>query len=159
MARMLRDVIALLNRLIALDYDAIEGYKAAIERLSADGDRMRLTDFLGDHRRHVAELGLIVRNLGGEPTSHGDIKQVVARGKVVLGGLAGDGSVLDAVRSNEEQIERAYAQTLAQPGIPMDVRSVIEKNLAEERGHGEWLVRRIDSTKPTIGLPAPTRGI
>jgi uncharacterized protein (TIGR02284 family) len=148
MARMIRDVIALLNRLIQLDYDAIEAYKAAIARLGETEDRKQLSAFLADHRRHVDELAFVVRNLGGEPASHGDLRQVLTKGKVVLGGLTGDRAMIEAMRSNEGETSNVYEQAASQPGIPVDVLAVLERNLSDERKHQAWLGARLISMQP-----------
>src|SRR5271167_3975600 len=126
MARMLREVIALLNRLIQLDYDSIEAHKSAIARLSDPADLAQLGAFVVEHRRHVDELAFIVRNLGGEPASHGDLRQVLAKGKVVLGGLTGDHAVLEAMRGNEAESASHYEAAASQPGIPVDILAVLE---------------------------------
>ena len=142
MSRMLRDVVALLNRLIQLDYDAIEACKAALARVTDPRDREQLGAALGDHRRHIDELAILVRNLGGEPASQGDLRQASAKGKVVLGGLAGEGAVLEAMQENEEEARRAYEHAASQPGVPVDVLAVLERNLAHETEHVARLADR-----------------
>jgi uncharacterized protein (TIGR02284 family) len=144
MARMIKDVVALLNRLIQLDHDAIEACKAAMERLATTEDRAQIGSILGEHRRHADELAFVVRNLGGEPASHGDLRQVLTKGKVLLGGLSGDHAVLDAVRDNEEGAVEAYADAVSQPGIPVDVMALLERHLADERRHHAGLAARTD---------------
>jgi uncharacterized protein (TIGR02284 family) len=149
MARMVNEVISVLNNLVELDYDAIEAYKAAIDRLSGLADRQQLGEFLADHRRHVTELSLIVRNFGAEPPKHGDVKQVLTKGKVVLGGLMGEKAVFEAMRSNEDDTNRMYEKATNEPGIPVDVLAVLERNLSDERRHRAWFVDRVRS----IGMP------
>ena len=52
MARMIKEVVALLNRLIQLDHDAIEACKAAMDRV-AQGDGINRIDAvvgrIGEH--------------------------------------------------------------------------------------------------------------
>jgi rubrerythrin len=160
MARMLKEVIALLNRLIQLDYDAIEAHKSAISRLSDPADRAQLGAFVVDHRRHVDELAFIVRNLGGEPASYGDLRHAIGRGKVVLGGLLGsrapalvgsrspstasDRAVLEAMRGNEAESGPHYESAASQPGIPVDILAVLERTCADERRHQAWFASRLD---------------
>lgn len=148
MARMIRDVVALLNRLIQLDYDCIEAYKAAIARVTDPDDRKQLSALLADHRRHVDDLAFVVRNLGGEPAAHGDLRQVLTKGKVVLGGLTGDRAVLEAMRSNEADVAAAYEQAASQPGIPVDVLKVLERNRDDEHDHQRWLAGRLAAGQP-----------
>jgi uncharacterized protein (TIGR02284 family) len=156
MPRTLRDVVALLNRLIQLDHDAIEACKAAMDRVTSTEDRAQLGAILADHRRHSEELGIVVRNLGGHPASHGDLRQVLTRNKVALGALSGERAVLEAVRGNEAEAVSAYADAVSQPGIPMDVMTVLERQLAVERRHHATLGTRLEpNPTPRSGDKAP----
>lgn len=148
MARRIRDVIALLNRLIQLDDDSIEACKVAIARLRDSDDRKELSALLADHRRHVDDLAFVVRNLGGEPAAHGDLRQVLTKGKIVLGGLTGEHAVLEAMRSDEADVAAAYEQAASQPGIPVDVLKVLERNRDDERNHQHWLAGRLSAGQP-----------
>ncbi|MEZ4308314.1 MAG: DUF2383 domain-containing protein [Polyangiaceae bacterium] len=62
-----KDLARLMNELIALDYDAIEAYEAAISRLKAANDKEQLTRFMADHQEHVSALTKLVRDLGETP--------------------------------------------------------------------------------------------
>jgi uncharacterized protein (TIGR02284 family) len=158
MARTIRDVIALLNRLIQLDHDAIEACKAAMDRFARTDDRVHLGSILADHRRHAEELSFVVRNLGGDPASHGDLRQVLTRGKAVLGALSGERAVLEAVRSNEAEAVSAYADAVSQRGIPVDVMSVLERQLAIERRHHAAVGTRLEAIRsPSDPAPASSR--
>ena len=154
MARMLREVIALLNRLIQLDYDSIEAHKSAIARLADPADRAQLGAFVVDHRRHIDELTFVVRNLGGEPSSHGDLRQVLTRGKVVLGALTSDRAILEAMRGNEAQSASEFEAAASQPGIPFDILAVLQRTCADERRHQAWFAARLERTSPPVSKPA-----
>jgi uncharacterized protein (TIGR02284 family) len=156
MARTIKDVISLLNRLIVLDHDTIEACKAAMDRFARSDDRTHLGSILADHRRHAEELSSVVRNLGGDPASLGDLRQVLTRGKVV-GALAGERAVLEAVRSNEAEAVSAYADAVSQRGIPVDVMSVLERQLAVERRHHAAIGARLDGSRPGSEPPASSR--
>jgi uncharacterized protein (TIGR02284 family) len=138
-----RELVQLLNNLIELDFDAIEAYKAAIERLVDTGDKAQLGQFLEDHRRHVSDLSTLVAGLQGTPATHADMKQVLTKGKVVLGGLIGDKAILQAMKSNEDDTNRAYEKATARSGIPAHIREVLERNLQDERRHRAWMEQRI----------------
>src|SRR5690606_37269226 len=60
-------VIKKLNDLIELDFDAIEAYEAAIERLESPEYRSKLNEYCEDHRRHTRDLTAQVTRLGGSP--------------------------------------------------------------------------------------------
>lgn len=145
-------LIGLLNDLIELDYDAIEAYKAAIARVEHVGDRGQLASFLEDHQRHVDDLSALVREMGGEPAKSADIKQVLTKGKVVIGGLLGDRVVLEAMKTNETDTNTAYERAVARTDLPAHVRTALEKNLADERRHREWIVQRISESEGVLNL-------
>ena len=63
--------------------------------------KTKLTEFLGDHKRHVKELSKAVRNEGGTPLTEGGALQILTQGKVVIAGLVGDKSILKAMKANE----------------------------------------------------------
>jgi bacterioferritin (cytochrome b1) len=156
MARVLQEVVTLLNRLIRTEYDAVETRRAAVAQVGDAVDRHELGLMLADHRGHVDDLALVVRNLGGEPLSHGDLRQLLDRRDrrdkplVVRAPVSG---ILEALRGQEEGTRDAYAEATSLPGVPIDVLAVLERLLADEHRHISWLVGRLASTSP----PRPTR--
>src|SRR5690349_5500628 len=89
-----KDLAVALNQLLELDFDAIEAYRTAIDRLKDGGDRDQLATFMADHERHTRELTRLVRSLGHEPSTGPDLKQLLTKGKVVAGSLVGDTTLL-----------------------------------------------------------------
>ena len=153
MAKMITNAAQLirqLNSLIALDYDAIEAYEAAIARLNELNDKAQLTRFLGDHQRHIVDLVPLVREFGGEPTTKADFKKVLTKGKVVLGGLAGDHAVLEAMKSNEESTTKTYRSAIEDHVFPDHMRAVLERNFDDEQRHLSWIEQRL-----SVGAGAP----
>jgi uncharacterized protein (TIGR02284 family) len=146
------DVIELLTSLIELDYDAIEAYKAAIQRMDELSDRSQLASFLEDHQRHVTDLGEVVVELGGTPPAGGDMKQILTKGKVVLAGLAGDRVVLEAMKTNETDTNTAYERAANRADLPSNARIIIEKNLDDERRHKAWIEERIRGSEGMLDL-------
>ncbi len=144
-----KDIFRLLNHLIELDYDAIEAYKAAIERLSDASDRSELRRFHEDHERHVLDLTVVVRGMGGDAPESGDIKQILTTGRVVIGGLMGDRAVLHAMKSNEDATNLAYERAAARTDLPENVRELLEKNLLDERRHRAWFTARLEKQEAT----------
>ena len=137
------EIVKHLNSLIALDYDAIEADKAAIDRLDTVLDQDQLRSFLADHRRHLFDLSPLVREFHGQPVTEADFRRVVTKGKVILGAIIGDRAVMEAMESNEEATTKAYHHALSHPGLPSHVRAVLDRNLADERRHLGWLQQRI----------------
>ncbi len=136
-------IVKHLNALIALDYDAIEAYKAAIDRMHSVMDQDQLRSFLADHRRHVSDLTPLVAEVHGTPVTEADFKKILIKGKVVLGGVIGDRAVLEAMESNEETTTKTYQKASTDPGLPTRIRTMLEGHLADERRHLAWLQQRI----------------
>lgn len=147
------DVTKLLNDLIALDFDAIEAYEAAISRLSMAADKDQLTRFMADHQRHVRDLSDLVRGFGQKPTEKADIKKILTKGKVVIAGLIDDDSVLKAMRSNEDDTNKAYERATQHVGLAERVLTVLQTNLSDERRHWDWLEKRITGKKAATAHP------
>ncbi|WP_394825354.1 DUF2383 domain-containing protein [Pendulispora albinea] len=139
-----KDLLSLLNQLLELDYDAIEAYKAAIERLHDTTDKERLTSFMRDHERHVKELGDVIVGMGTSPATGPDLKRVLTKGKVILGGLVGDRTVLLAMKTNENDTNTAYERAVSRNDLPPNLRALLERSLTDERRHRAWLAQRLE---------------
>ena len=142
---------SMLNQLIELDFDTIEAYQAAMDRLESPNDRTQLQWFLADHERHVRELSVLVRQLGETPSEEADMKQVLTKGKVVIASLLGDRAVLSAMKSNEDDTNTAYERAVRRNDLPLRIRNVLERNLDDERRHRAWFEARI-ATAPQATL-------
>lgn len=151
MARIIRDAIALLNRLIQLDRSAVEAYKEVMTRVGDPVELAQLAAFVGDHRRHVDELAMLVRNLGGDPASQSDLRGALARGTVAVPGSYGGPTWLEALRTREANAVATYEDAVSQPGIPVDVLAILERSLHDERKHHSWIA------VPAIGRTSPHR--
>lgn len=143
--------VEMLEHLMALDYDAIEAYNAAVERLENDQWKAQLATFRQDHERHVHELGPIIRSMGGHPPSGPDAKAMLTEGKVKLANLMGDNSILKAMRSNEEDTNTAYERALAH--CPPEACDMLARGLEDERRHREWIVATLEG-RPVQDLSA-----
>lgn len=135
----------LLSDLIQLDYDAAEAYKAAIERLESTAFKTALSEFRDDHLRHTRELGECLRALGRPVPTEGDMKQVLAKGKVVIAGLMGDKAILQAMRTNEDDTVTAYNRAVNFAGTPDSVLDALERGQADELRHCQWILSTLKS--------------
>jgi uncharacterized protein (TIGR02284 family) len=144
--------VSLLNDLITLDYDAVSAYEAAIDRLTDGTDKTQLARFMEDHRRHITDLTPLVLEHGGKPVMQADFKEILTKGKVVIGGLMGDKVILEAMKSNEETTNKKYENATREAGIAARVRTVLERNLNDERRHRAWIEQRL----ATMSRPADT---
>ena len=136
----------LLEDLIRLDYDALDAYEAAIDRLAEESHRSALGEFAEDHRRHTRELGEILSAMGRTPPQKGDAKRFLTQGKVALGGLVGDKAVLRAMRTNEDDTNTAYERAAGFRDVPAATREVLERARDDERRHRAWIVSTLESS-------------
>src|SRR5262249_46792443 len=132
-----------LNNLIHVDRDAILAYEQAIDACEVPEIRTKLSVFAGDHERHVRDLELKVRALGGEPAAGRDIKGFFIKGFTALASQ-GDRSALVAMRTNEELTIRAYHAALEEEHTE-DVRLLIEQNYQDEVSHLEWIKETLEN--------------
>jgi hypothetical protein len=74
---------------------ASDAYQAAIDRLQDKDFRSALTGFRQDHQRRSEELSDQLSMMGGTPPKEGDMRSLLAKGKVCAGradGRQGDSS-------------------------------------------------------------------
>ncbi len=143
-----------INALIELDFDAVEAYQAAIDRLSGPDDKRNLAMFKGDHERHTRDLAEQARRLGGEPKQSGDFKAVLTKGKVILASISGPKAILTAMRTNEDDTNKAYENAVSRTDLDEPLREVLHKNLSDERRHRAWIVQRL-AQEETTARPLP----
>lgn len=91
-----------IKELVELDYDAIEAYEAAINRITDENYKTQLQRFKEDHERHVKELNELLSKHKEEEITGPSSKQWLTKGKVVLATQIGDRAILHAMLSNEE---------------------------------------------------------
>ena len=133
-----------LNDVIAIDYDAIEAYEAAIERLENTSYQQQLETFKADHERHVRDLTDCVTMLGGEPREGADMKKLLTKGKVVLANITGDEGILKAMKSNEDQTNKTYEDAVREyANAPAQVKDALQRGLSDERRHRDWIVQTL----------------
>ena len=123
-------LVAELNDLLQLDYDAVGAYTLAISALRDRNLRNTLIGFRQDHERHIAELVELIRARGGLPVRMphfptGIFKLLVqAAGSVggMVGGIAGgDRTCLLAFIANETQARDKYRRHANSDDHPSDV--------------------------------------
>src|SRR3954467_8325728 len=109
MALETKKVIEECNDLIRFDHDAIGAYDEAIDHVQEPTIKAQLTQFRGDHERHVIDLSAVVRRLGGDPPEKPGARGIIRKTLTKVAGLIGTESVLKAMRSNEEVLNKQYA--------------------------------------------------
>lgn len=136
------EAVATLNGLIHLDSDAIRAYEQAIAACKVTEVKDRLTSFMLDHKRHVEQLGVAVRNLGAEPPKDRDIKGFLIEGFTAVLSM-GDHSALLAMRGNEVLTTRTY-DAARKANLTDELRILVDHNYQDEVRHLEWIKGAID---------------
>lgn len=132
--------------LIELDYDAIEAYDAAINKLENKAYKEMLIDFKWDQNRHIDELSSILTHHGEEPPSGPSIvKQWLVKGKLFLGTLQGDKSILKAILSNKEDTNLAYLRMTKRDDKWIDIADTLDRGLIDEQSHKKLLENTINT--------------
>ena len=148
-------IVAALNRLIQLDYDAVQAYERAIARIDNGGIRRELESFKSDHERHIVTLGDCVRDLGGMPTDlRRDVKGLLLEGLTVVRSVLGTEGALRAMRTNEEISNKVYDEA-SQISMPSTIRDVVEQNRDDERRHLAYIQRVIAQISWSRRSPSP----
>src|SRR5258708_6065275 len=109
MALSTQKIIEELNELIRFDFDAVGVYTEAIDHIKETEVRDPLMRFRVDHERHISDLTAIVRRLGGKPVDKADLKGVLRKAMTRIAGLIGTETVLRAMKSNEEVLNKTYS--------------------------------------------------
>ena len=134
------DFRSLVENMIILEHDAIAAYTTTIERLESASHKAKITEFRGDHERHLRELHDMARACGANIPAEGDMKQILTTGKVKLAGLmGGDGALLKAMGSNENDTIQAYKQASENSVVPAEHRPIFQRGLEDERKHQAYM--------------------
>ncbi len=131
----------LVTNLIYLERDAIAAYESTIERLSDPALASQIEIFRQDHLQHLSVLQEMAAEAGAEAPQEGDMKQMLTTGKVAMASLMGDGSILQAMRSNEEDTVTAYERASQHADAMPQSRAFFQKAHADELRHREWMQR------------------
>ena len=136
-------VVDMLNELIELNYDILHAYEAAIGRLDNAKHQDQFTVFKDEQDRQIRDLDSVIRKLGAKPAVSASVKQVVTVGKVAFADILGDKAVLEAMKSNVGDMNKAYKRAVARKDLPPEAVSVIQAALDDERRQHEWLEKTI----------------
>lgn len=136
-----------MKALLELDFDAIEAYTDAIDRIKSESYKIKLAEFKQDHERHIQELSYLLQNHQVEVPQGPDMKQWLTKGKVILANLIDDKAILAAMRSNEMDTNNAYTTILEHSGMWQDASSVLIRGLADEIKHKQFLESILEAEK------------
>lgn len=145
-------VVDILNDLILINNDRIEGYKKATDETdSSDTDLRSLYSNLADHSREIVrELTSEVTAFGGEPASGTMVSGKLYRTWMdVKSAFSSDGrkTSLENSEFGEDAAQKAYDTALASDELTADLRSLITRQKATLREGHDTIKRLRDAAK------------
>jgi len=143
-----KDVVAILNDLIATCEDGASGFRTAAESISHPEARSQFHERARRIEQSKLELSDLVRRLGGAPAEHGHPVAGLHRGWINLrGAVAGknDDAILAEVERGEEIAVTHYRDAL-NADLPADVRMVVQ---AQARG-AEMNLTRVQALRRVV---------
>lgn len=132
------DISKLVQDLLYLEHDAIAAYDSAIDKLDNEAFKSQVASFRDDHYAHVSTLKTMASELGIEAPAEGDMKQMLTTGKVALANLMGDGAILTAMKTNEDDTVTAYDRARQHQDARPESVAFFEKALTDEQRHRAW---------------------
>lgn len=139
------DAIDKLGDLMKLDVDAIQAYDEAIEKIDEEDVRLQLGKYRDDHHRHVSELSMLIRDMGGEPpTPSPDMKGKLIEGMTSLRSSIGTDSALKAMRMNEQLTNREYEKAMEWE-VSTDAHDFIRQGYEDERKHLAYIEQALSA--------------
>lgn len=136
------DFLDALTDLIELEYDAVEAYQAAINRLRNDHIKQQFDEFMRDHQRHIQECSDYLRRQGREAPQSASAKSIITQGKVVIADIMGDNAILRAIRSNEIDTNTAYERMTQ--FAPQDCAEMMRRAHEDEKRHRNWIENQLE---------------
>lgn len=132
------DINKLVEDLLHLEHDALAAYESAIDKLDDETLRSQVAAFREDHLAHVSTLKAMAGELGVEAPQDGDMKQMLTTGKVALANLMGDGAILKAMKTKEDDTVTAYDRASQHPDALPESKAFFQKALNDEQRHRAW---------------------
>jgi hypothetical protein len=138
----------LLEDLIDVERTAISVLKAAVERLIDRAIATHLMMFQNDHERHVRDINdSLSADCEASPRS-GEFRAFDARGGAGLeAGMGDDRRILEALKTSALATTRAYETALLHPAILPEVGPILQRSLADERRHLQWIEQRLQTNE------------
>lgn len=130
------ETIEELNDVLQKNYDAIEGFQTAAEKVNGNHLMGYFNKQVVARKRFVHELSAEIRNLGGEPTDSGSVKGSMHRAwmRIKDGFNFSDDNreelIEECIRGEKECIEE-YNELLEKRPIPASTRQVLNRQRKE----------------------------
>ena len=133
-------LVAELNDLLQLDYDAVAAYTLALKALDDPDYQEAVRTFKADHERHIEELTELVRQYDGIPMPIPHLSGVFKLAVQAVGAAGDDAAVITTFKSNEVQSRDKYRRAASRQH-PADVQGVLIRAARDEQRHFDWAMR------------------
>ncbi|HYD99768.1 MAG TPA: ferritin-like domain-containing protein [Alphaproteobacteria bacterium] len=138
-------LLARLNDLLQLEYDALPSYRLAIALLRTEEYRSALESYLADHERHVEDLSRLIHERGSVALRLPHVPTGFFKLAVQAAGAAGgERAVLLAFRANEQQSRDKYARA-AEAEQPPEVAALLRRHAEDEARHFDWVCATLEN--------------
>jgi uncharacterized protein (TIGR02284 family) len=138
-----KEIIEVLNDLIKINNDRIEGYEKAVENAKTIDISLQtiFSKMKSESIKYTAELHNRILQLGGEPkegtTTSGKLYRAWMDVKATFTGKDRK-SLLEACEYGEDAAQKAYTDALETEGLPVDIRDFIaEQKKSLRKSHDE----------------------
>ena len=144
-----------LNRLIAINKDAEDGFLAAAESIKNSELDTLFKGYAKQHAKFLAELQQEVERLGGNPSSSGTVGGAIHRGwtdlKSTLSGHSA-ASLLASCDTGEQSADAAYAE-VAKANPSGQTHALIEAQRQQIKAFHTRLARLVGETNDGVDFP------
>jgi rubrerythrin len=126
-----------LTDLISLQKDALEAFDVAHRLFSKEALKEAVEKITADHKRHLAAMEEQLAHFQDQPAPSAGPRRYLEKGKVFIANLMGDKMLLRALKSNEEELRKAYQVLLDTSSPPSDksLKSKAMQALADNERH------------------------
>lgn len=135
-------LVAELNDLLQLDYDAVAAYTLALRALDDFEFQDAVRSFKADHERHIEELTGLIKQFGGIPMPMPHISGVFKLAVQGVGAAGNDAAVITTFKSNEVQSRDKYRRAASRQH-PVEVQDVLIRASRDEQRHFDWAMRAL----------------
>ena len=136
------EVVTVLNDLLTVVHDSLNGYRTVEEALEDSRYRALFEEYAQQREQMGIELANLVVRYGGTPQENGTVGAALHRVwmNIKAASTQGDEAILNECDVSEEATLKSYQDVVAHPHLPEEVREVIRNQmslvrLAHERVH------------------------
>ena len=137
------DFAEVLRQLAELNFDVVESYNAAINRVRSENYQAKLKEFKADHIRHISQINEILMNHSHKNVEGPSMKQWITKGRVVMADIVGDKNISKAMHENEKDTDAAYNKANNHKDRWSDCVNLLSTGINDEKSHTFWFEHNV----------------